>query len=367
MTSPSADRCILPEAWSKVLTANRNGKRKIVLVLPERGRSGGVRCATAIANTLLERGHHVRVIYKAPRTIEAWMKSARDRILYPKESDWLDQFKGEKDVFQDISKCEFVHGEIIVAIGMEMCAELAALMSLPNPKLQYLHGSTPWLPELRQKALGLPLPKIVVASYLRDLVDTAGQGKVLAIIHNGLFREEYFSSVPESQRDGIGVIYSSHQPKDPATTLGALEKLSKLMPDVPLRVFSSDRRPRQLKCSAYRRYPSLAQAREIYSKSLVWIVASNSEGFSLPVLEAMACGCCVVATDCGGPRDIITDGENGFLVPVGDVEAIVQRVSLLLGDTALRTTMRHKAQSTVSRFTWDSCVDKLEDALSMIA
>lgn len=104
-------------------------------------------------------------------------------------------------------------------------------------------------------------------------------------------------------------------------------------------------------------------AREIYSKSKVWIVASRSEGFSLPILEAMACGCAVVATDCGGPRDIINDGKNGFLVEVGNVEQIVNRVLLLLGDNSLRKAICWEAERTVTEFSWEKSVDKLEHVL----
>jgi glycosyltransferase involved in cell wall biosynthesis len=80
----------------------------------------------------------------------------------------------------------------------------------------------------------------------------------------------------------------------------------------------------------------------------------------------MACGCGVVATDCGGPRDIIEDGVNGFLVPVGDAAAIVSRVQLLLDDAAIRDQMRLRAQETVGHFTWDKCASELERALGEV-
>jgi glycosyltransferase involved in cell wall biosynthesis len=75
----------------------------------------------------------------------------------------------------------------------------------------------------------------------------------------------------------------------------------------------------------------------------------------------------VVATDCGGPRDIIEDGINGFLVPVGDVDAIVERVQLLLADADIRMRMQARAQETIRRFTWEKCVDELERALHLVA
>lgn len=93
-------------------------------------------------------------------------------------------------------------------------------------------------------------------------------------------------------------------------------------------------------------------------------MGSFSEGFPAPPLEAMACGCIVVAIDCGGPRDIIVDGENGFLVEVGNVEQIVDKVKLLLEDLELRQQFVQKSRDTMSKFSWESSVNKLEEVLS---
>ena len=85
------------------------------------------------------------------------------------------------------------------------------------------------------------------------------------------------------------------------------------------------------------------------------------------MLEAMACGAVPVVTDCGGPRDIIVDGENGFLVKVGDVDQIVDRVMLLLDDKTLRDRMRSKAQVTVDKFNWEKLIDQLENVFKKLA
>jgi len=81
----------------------------------------------------------------------------------------------------------------------------------------------------------------------------------------------------------------------------------------------------------------------------------------------MACGCVVIATDCGGPKDIIEDGVNGFLVPVGDADAIVGRAQLLLDDATMRNQMRLRARETVRQFTWEKCVNELERVLLLAA
>jgi glycosyltransferase involved in cell wall biosynthesis len=342
---------------------------KIAFILPGRGSSGGVRCVSLVAKGLRNRGHLVRLLCrKSERTFRDWARTIQGRLLYSAAPDWIQQFDGPVDDFEDLSRFCFEPDEILVAIGMAECAQLGTLDSLPNPKIQYLHGSTPFAPKQVDKVLSLRYPKIVVASYLKELVESRGHGEdVWAVIHNGIEPGDYFCSTPESQRDGVGTIYASHLAKDPETILEVLDRLAKTASETPIRVFSTDRRPKQIPSRSYWRQPTLEHAREIYSRSLVWIVASRSEGFAIPVLEAMACGCVVVATDCGGPRDIIEDGVNGFLVPVGDVDAIVSRVQLLLKDAAMRNQIRLRAQETVRHFTWDKCVSQLERALYQVA
>jgi glycosyltransferase involved in cell wall biosynthesis len=341
---------------------------KIAFVLPGSGNSGGVRCTSIVAEMLRNRGHEVRILHEEPDfSVLDWAKAARNRILYGNAPSWLAQFKGPIAAFKGLGGCHFDEGEIIVAVGMIISAQMDLLGSLQNPKLQYLHGSTPDRLDRRKKAFSLPIPKIAVATYLKDLVEKEGNGEFLGVIHNGIDLGEYFPAVPESSRDGVGTIYGSHPAKDPKTVIGVLQGLSKLRPDVQLRVFSGDRRPRGISRSIYLRQPTVDQARDIYSRSQVWIMASESEGFSMPVLEAMACGCAVVATDCGGPKDQIVDGQNGFLVPVGDVEQIISRVLLLLNNPDLRTRIQKNALETSRQFTWEKCVDALEATLGRLA
>jgi glycosyltransferase involved in cell wall biosynthesis len=55
----------------------------------------------------------------------------------------------------------------------------------------------------------------------------------------------------------------------------------------------------------------------------------------ITVIEAMACGLPIVATAVGGFLELVKDGENGFLVPVGDADALAKALSRLIRDRAL--------------------------------
>ena len=72
-----------------------------------------------------------------------------------------------------------------------------------------------------------------------------------------------------------------------------------------------------------------------------------SEGLSNAALEAMATGLPVVTTDCGGMREAISDGVEGFLVPVRDVERMSAALGRLAGDAELRARMGAAARDRV--------------------
>lgn len=92
------------------------------------------------------------------------------------------------------------------------------------------------------------------------------------------------------------------------------------------------------------------------SKHQVLIVPSIKnekweELFGIVIVEAMAVGLPVVASDHVGPRSIIEDGQNGFLVPEGDVVTFAQQIRLLHSDQKLWQTMSQNAQQTARQYT----------------
>jgi glycosyltransferase involved in cell wall biosynthesis len=87
------------------------------------------------------------------------------------------------------------------------------------------------------------------------------------------------------------------------------------------------------------------------------------EGFGLGVLEAQACGIPVVATDCGGPADIIIDGKTGYIVPLRDINAMAEHVSKLLADRELAKQMGSaaKARANAPQFNIVNTVRQIEN------
>ncbi|MEV0962310.1 glycosyltransferase family 4 protein [Streptomyces sp. NPDC049910] len=86
-------------------------------------------------------------------------------------------------------------------------------------------------------------------------------------------------------------------------------------------------------------------------KGAIAVSTSRHESFGMTLVEAMRCGLPVVSTDCDyGPREIVADGVDGLLVPVGDRGAIAAALLRLIDDEPLRRRMGAAARSNAARF-----------------
>lgn len=89
--------------------------------------------------------------------------------------------------------------------------------------------------------------------------------------------------------------------------------------------------------------------KEILRQVDVGVISSDSEGLSNAVMEYMVAGLPAVATDVGGNRELVKDGETGFLVPPGDARALSDAILALIVDPDLRIRMGSKGKAQVER------------------
>ncbi len=95
--------------------------------------------------------------------------------------------------------------------------------------------------------------------------------------------------------------------------------------------------------------PSMDELSRLYQGASLFVLSSDEEGLGIVILEAMASALPVVSTDCGGPRTAVTEGETGYLTPVGDAQSLARRMQDLIEDPALRRRMGEAGYEVVQQ------------------
>ena len=99
---------------------------------------------------------------------------------------------------------------------------------------------------------------------------------------------------------------------------------------------------------------------EVMSVFDVFVLPSLNEGMGRVLVEAMALGKPIVASDVGGIPDLVVNGENGFLVPVGDVGALADAINRLIQKPGMRKKMGRCGKKIAVDYSADAMVQKID-------
>lgn len=131
--------------------------------------------------------------------------------------------------------------------------------------------------------------------------------------------------------------------------LDVLEVFARVVQVIPSRLMMVGDGPDRSRAEAFCREQGIASRvffvgnvpnlEEIVGAADLFLLPSESESFGMAALEAMASEVPVIATSSGGVPEVVTDGENGYLLPVGDVEGMAERAIEILSDPAIEHRM----------------------------
>ena len=336
--------------------------QSITFVLPGDFRSGGVRVTVIMANHLLSKGLHCRIVCPEPnRSFRGSIKAIRNLLTRKtnKNSGWLHQFKGDIKYYDKLDDLDFVENEIVIAVGSYTVEDVRS-MAKKVIKVRFNHGMpTDPKPE-HENAWKGSMPTITVSKTLIPLLVEQSGEDVLAVIPNGIDRSQYFERTDES-REGIGAVYNPHANKAPQDLIRLLQLAHQRWPHTPQYVFSTEPCPDSLKHTTYTRYPSVKEACKIYNRAKVWLMTSKTEGLPGVALEAMSCGCVMVSSDNDGSLEIINHNENGLIAPQANLETYLAHIETVLSDEELFTRLSSGAIATANSMTWEKAADKMID------
>ncbi len=118
----------------------------------------------------------------------------------------------------------------------------------------------------------------------------------------------------------------------------------------------------QLQLNNIKFHPPVQNIKNEYEKSSILLMTSRSEGFGMVLIEAMACGVPCVSFDCpSGPGDIISNNEDGYLIPNGDLEKFEEKLKDLMSNEEKRKQFGEKAKENVKRYSVEEVVKQWDE------
>ncbi len=105
---------------------------------------------------------------------------------------------------------------------------------------------------------------------------------------------------------------------------------------------------------------------ELLQMSDICAASSIREGLPVNIMEAMACGVPVVATDNRGHRSLVKNGEDGFTVAVNDDKAMAEKINLLLNDKELFNRFSQKASENIKKFSKENVLIQMKQIYRLI-
>lgn len=343
---------------------------------------GGYKVVYEYANHLVRLGHDVTIVhpqalrrFASQRGYLALRMLIRQLPLYvtPRkpEINWYPLDKRIKLLRTPDLNAHYVpDADAVFATGWPTSFYVSEYPSTKGAKFYLVMDFPPWLGdkyELEQ-TWRLPLKKIAISSWLAELVTQAGvpkeevQAIPIAVDHD---RFRVVNGIIERPHRII-MLYSSVPYKRSQLGLSVLLRCKETVPDLKVSLFGPvQRQPKEFPAWVeYHGGVSERQLIRLYNTAAIYLCSSAAEGFALPPAEAMACGCAVATTDCGGNREYAQDEETALVSDPDDFVSLVRNVTRLLSDEELRVRIALAGRDRMMDFTWERSTRQLVEFVS---
>jgi glycosyltransferase involved in cell wall biosynthesis len=350
-------------------------KLKITFVLARADLSGGVRVIATYADLLRQRGHDVLVVSRPPRmpTFRERLRNSFRGTILPAdargEANHIDYHNVPHhviDCHRAVFASDLPDADVVIATWWETAEWVA---DLPPGKgsgvffVQHYEAHEHIPADRVDTAWRLPLRKIVIAQWLADLARNRFGDAETILVPNSVDLEQFAQPARGKQpAPTVGMMYSTAAFKGCDITLRAVELARKQIPQLRLVAFGSMDPSPDLPLPAnthFVRQPAQDQLKHLYGQCDAWLFGSRSEGFGLPLLEAMASRTPVIATRAGAAPELLAGGR-GWLVPLQDAATMAERILQVsrmsdgdwraMSDNVCRAAGRYTQQDAVARF-----------------
>jgi glycosyltransferase involved in cell wall biosynthesis len=352
---------------------------RITFVTPAPSLSGGYRTVAIHADRLRRRGHEVQII---AQPLPAPSTRARLRAFI-KERRWLERSKPNTTFLDEVQiKPRYIgpdhrltdrdlpDADVVIATWWETAEWILGLSPSKGAKVYLIqdHEIFPYLPVDRVAATWrMPFHKIVVSRWLGDVARLEYGDTDVSVVPNGVDSKRFWAhprgknSVPT-----VGMLFTITERKSCGVGLRAVAIARQQYPHLRLITFSAHEHPPEVPLAPGTEFhvrPEQDELRQLYARCDAWLFTSRTEGFGLPILEAMACRTPVIATPAGAAPELLAGG-GGFLVAPEDAQDMARAIGQILSMSETDwIRLSDLAHATAARFTWDQSSDLFEAAL----
>ncbi len=210
-----------------------------------------------------------------------------------------------------------------------------------------------------------------VSQWIADVLESKYDKKDVVVVGNGVDLQQFYAPVRKKNKQfTVGVMYADELSfKGCDTSINSVLKARESIPNIKLVAFAMRPPVESLPLpdnSEFYLKPEQEDIKTIYSQCDAWLFGSRSEGFGLPLLEAMACRTPVIATKTGAAPELLDDAA-GYLIDIDDVTAMANAIIDISKMTPVQwIELSDKAFDVATQHPWKNKVIEFENALIQI-
>lgn len=346
---------------------------KINFLLPHFGvrPTGGFKIAYQYANYLANEGYEVNIIHAAAmedgpikyiRYLKSYIK------LFLEKNKWFIFNKNINLLYVlSISDLSVPNADVTIATAWQTAEKLEKLSSEKGSKMYLIQHYEIWNGEKEDvdRTWKYDMHKILISKWLMNIAKEMGV-KRITYIPNALDHDKFkILNNVEDRELIVSMMYSDAEWKGAMDGINALTLVKNRYPQMKVKFFGKCKKPHELPewIEYYENPEQEFLIKEIYNKAAVFLCPSWFEGWGLPPMEAMACGCAVVTTDNGGVLDFAINDKTALICEVKNVFEMSESIIRLFGDKSFRIRLSINGNNYIKNFNWEKSFIKFEEVI----
>lgn len=297
-------------------------------------------------------------------------QSAKDLLIYLWRAYWFSRKLCRENKF-DLSHSFFTVPSGLISLALKVSFKLPYIISLRGSDVPGYSDRFPLIYAFLGKLFGYIWKKssatISNSQELKDLALKTNPKQEIGVIYNGINTNYFKPDLQKKSQEEFIIMPGASRitaRKGLRYLIEAVSKLSKTYPKLKLKLIgdgnekeSLEELVRSLKIEEKVEFVGRVPHEKVlryYQEASVFVLPSLNEGMSNAMLEALAVGLPILATDTGGSKKVISEGQNGYIIKMKDSDDIVEKLEKILSDQELLRKMGENSRAQAEKMSWEN-------------